>query len=172
VAIGERWSEIHGAEQGTYPSVDVRSLPMRRRQCSKAPCKTVCDNLRYFAIKRRPDGIVYLDPALCVGCQKCIPLSAQGGEFQYAEDQQAGPEGRRGEMQLLHAEARPGPAAGVRDHLPGVTVEYGDFNALRARHPDAKQTGDDAGSKMLYSNMGAKPKRRTASYPYPVPSHD
>jgi Fe-S-cluster-containing dehydrogenase component len=54
----------------------------------------------------------------------------------------------------------------------GVTLEYGDFNALRARHPDAKQMGDDAGSKMLYSKMGAEPKRRTASYPYPVPSHD
>ena len=59
----------------------------------------------------------------------------------------------------------------VITHL-GVTLEGGDFNALPARHPDAKQMSDDAGPKMLYGNMGDELRRRTASYPYPVPYHD
>ena len=56
--------------------------------------------------------------------------------------------------------------------LGGGALDGGGFNAPRARHPDAKQMGDDAGQKMLYGTMGDEPMRRTASYLSPVPSHD
>jgi hypothetical protein len=40
-----------------------------------------------------------------------------------------------------------------------ATLEYGDFKALGAKHLDAKQTGDDAGPKMLYGSLGNELKQ-------------
>jgi Fe-S-cluster-containing dehydrogenase component len=54
----------------------------------------------------------------------------------------------------------------------GVTLEYGDFDALRAKYPNAKEMHDDDKPRMLYGNLGEEPKHRTAGYPNPAPCHD
>lgn len=38
------------------------------RSCDNAPCLEVCPS---GAMRRREDGIVYIDEALCVGCESC-----------------------------------------------------------------------------------------------------
>ena len=50
---------------------------------------------------------------------------------------------------------------------PEVAREYGDFNPLRARHPDAKQMADDAGPKMLWgiSKSGEPPATPIGNIP-------
>ena len=54
----------------------------------------------------------------------------------------------------------------------GITLEYGDLNALRSKYPNAEAMGDDDKLKVLYGNLGDEPKRRTSTYPDPVPFHD
>ena len=43
-------------------------LPLNCQHCENAPCITACPE---DAIKRRDDGLVWIDPALCNGCGKC-----------------------------------------------------------------------------------------------------
>ena len=172
MVIGKRKREVYGAQQGTYPPIGVRILPAWCWQGSKVPWKTVCDNLRYFAIKRRPDGIVCVGPALCVGCRKHVSSSMQGDGLRHAENQQARPERRRENCGSRMQRLNQGPLPACAITRLGVTLEGGDFNTLRTGHPDAKQMGDGAGSKLPYATVGDEPNRQTASYPCPVASHD
>ncbi len=173
VAIGERWSEIYGAESGTYPSVGVQVLPMRCQQCGQAPCKATCDSLKYFAIKRRPDGIVYVDPTLCVGCRKCIPVCPyKAMNFNTQKINKLGQQGVAEKCNFCMQRLDKGLLPACVITCLGVTLEYGDFNALRAKYPDAKQMKDDLGPRMLYGHLGDDPHHRTGGYPDPVPCHD
>ena len=72
VSIGERWNEVYGIESLSSLTLDIRVMPMYCQHCNNAPCKQKCDSLGYHAIIQRPDGIVYIDPAKCVGCQQCL----------------------------------------------------------------------------------------------------
>ena len=44
-------------------------VPMKCKHCSKAPCIGACPEK---AISRRSDGIVLIDPELCIGCMSCV----------------------------------------------------------------------------------------------------
>ncbi len=171
MAIGKRRRKVCGAQRGTYPPVDVRVLPEWCWQGSKVPWKTVCDNLGYFAIRRRPDGIVCVGPALWMGCRKHVSLSMQGDGLGHAENQQARPERRRKKCGSCLQRLNQDPLSACAIARLGVTIEGGDFNTPRTGgHPDAKQMGDGAGSKLPYATEGDEPKRQTASYLYPVAS--
>jgi Fe-S-cluster-containing dehydrogenase component len=54
----------------------------------------------------------------------------------------------------------------------GITLEYGDYNALRQKYPTAKTMGDEVGPRFLFDHLGDEPEHRTAGYPDPVPFHD
>ena len=171
VELGNRWSEIYGAERGTYPSVNVQVLPMRCQQCGEAKCQEKCDSLGYKAIQRRPDGIVYVNPALCVGCQKCIPeCPYKAMSFNTQKTNKLGKPGVADKCNFCMNRLDQGLLPACVITCLGVTLEYGDFDALRAKYPNAKEMHDR--SRMLYGNMGEEPKHRTAGYPDPTPFHD
>jgi Fe-S-cluster-containing dehydrogenase component len=65
---GQFWIRIESKEQGTIPRVRVTHLPIHCQHCADAPCMTAC---QVGAIKRRDDGLVWIDPALCDGCGDC-----------------------------------------------------------------------------------------------------
>jgi len=43
-------------------------VPLNCRHCAKAPCVAVCP---VNACKRTPEGVVIIDPMLCIGCKLC-----------------------------------------------------------------------------------------------------
>jgi phenylacetyl-CoA:acceptor oxidoreductase subunit 1 len=49
--------------------VDVSTYAVRCNQCKDAPCVDVCPT---GATSQRPDGIVEIDAALCMGCRYCV----------------------------------------------------------------------------------------------------
>jgi len=173
--IGQVWTQIYGAENGSYPSVNVQVLPMRCQQCGEAPCLEKCDSLGYKALKRRPDGIVWVDENLCRGtaCQQCIPACPYQAMTMnpYRTNPSMKTPGVAEKCNFCFHRTDKGLAPACVITCLGVTLDYGDFNSLKAKYPDAKTMGEKK-PRFLYGNLGGEPKRRTAGYPDPVPFHD
>ena len=65
---GHFWIDVRVQESGRIPRVKVSHLPLLCQHCGNAACIKVCpDN----AIKRRADGLVWIDPQKCTGCGLC-----------------------------------------------------------------------------------------------------
>lgn len=62
-------------ETGTYPQVKLHFLPQPCMQCTTPPCTKVCP---VAATYKRDDGVVVVDYAKCIGCQRCIPACPYG----------------------------------------------------------------------------------------------
>ncbi len=67
-AVDHFWMRLEYRETGTIPHVSVAHFPVMCQHCTNAPCIAVCDE---GAIKRRDDGLVWIDPELCTGCGDC-----------------------------------------------------------------------------------------------------
>lgn len=70
VPLGSNRSWVEYIEKGTYPAVTRNFLPRLCNQCSKPNCVTVCPTGATW--KREEDGIVVVDPDICIGCKYCI----------------------------------------------------------------------------------------------------
>lgn len=82
---GMLYNPVLEEEVGTYPNVTRKWFPRPCNHCDKPACLENCPN---DAIKKRTDGIVYIDPALCKGAQACVaacpyevPLFDEGKEY-------------------------------------------------------------------------------------------
>ena len=62
-------------EMGTYPDLKMRFLPKPCMQCDTPPCVPVCP---VNATGKRPDGIVYSDYEVCIGCGNCVEACPYG----------------------------------------------------------------------------------------------
>jgi Fe-S-cluster-containing dehydrogenase component/Ni/Fe-hydrogenase subunit HybB-like protein len=69
IPVGSWRCWVKEIEKGSFPDTQREFLPVLCNQCSDAPCKTICPTGALF---RRPDGIVDLDPAWCIGCKACM----------------------------------------------------------------------------------------------------
>ncbi len=69
VPEGKHRSWVEYLEQGTYPDASIHFLPRLCNQCSIPRCTSVCPT---DATYERGDGIVVIDPELCIGCKYCI----------------------------------------------------------------------------------------------------
>lgn len=67
-AVGHFWMRLESQETGSIPRVSVSHLPIMCQHCTNAPCIPACSE---GAIKRRDDGLVWIDPELCNGCGDC-----------------------------------------------------------------------------------------------------
>ncbi|MDD5249334.1 MAG: 4Fe-4S dicluster domain-containing protein [Rhodocyclaceae bacterium] len=59
---------VHDKEIGVTDQVRRRFFPRLCNHCSNPPCLTVCPT---GATSQRADGIVLVDPNLCMGCRAC-----------------------------------------------------------------------------------------------------
>ncbi len=67
--FGIAWVKLIAYEVEDKYTVDVSTWAVRCNQCKEAPCVDVCPT---EATHRRPDGIVDIDPDLCMGCRYCV----------------------------------------------------------------------------------------------------
>lgn len=66
---GVQWRRVLDLETGTYPDVHRAFVPVGCMHCTHPPCMSVCPST---ATRRREDGIVTIDPELCIGCGYCM----------------------------------------------------------------------------------------------------
>jgi len=69
VPVGDFRTWVKYTETGSFPSVRRDFAVLRCNQCTDAPCVTICP---VSALEKRPDGIVDIDPAQCIGCKGCM----------------------------------------------------------------------------------------------------
>jgi molybdopterin-containing oxidoreductase family iron-sulfur binding subunit len=113
---GIMWARVLKSETGIFPAVRRLSLPVLCMHCHTPACLPVCPT---GATAQRPDGIVTIDRALCIGCRYCMqacPYSAR-----YFND---------GNGTYFSGGPTPYEAAGAAEHADG-TVEKCDFCAER-----------------------------------------
>lgn len=65
---GQFWIRVHPMERGHAPRVRMSYLPIFCQHCENAACIKACSE---HAIKRRGDGLVWIDPTACTGCGLC-----------------------------------------------------------------------------------------------------
>jgi len=65
---GVQWRRVLDLETGEYPNVKRVFMPVGCMHCDDPPCMTVCPST---ATRKRADGIVTVDPDLCIGCAYC-----------------------------------------------------------------------------------------------------
>jgi tetrathionate reductase subunit B len=54
---------------GNFPNLTMDFLPKLCNHCENPPCVDSCPE---DALRKRDDGIVFLDQELCTGCQSCL----------------------------------------------------------------------------------------------------
>ena len=70
VPLGYNRSWVEYTEKGDFPNVDRSFLPRLCNHCSEPACVDVCPTGATY--KREEDGIVVVDPDICIGCKYCI----------------------------------------------------------------------------------------------------
>ncbi len=70
VPLGENRSWVEEIEKGNFPNVSRSFLPRLCNHCDNPPCVSVCPTGATW--KRDEDGIVVVDPNVCIGCKYCL----------------------------------------------------------------------------------------------------
>jgi tetrathionate reductase subunit B len=70
VPLGDTRSWVEYVEKGAYPHTTRSFLPRLCNHCSKPNCVSVCPTGATW--KREEDGIVVIDPDICIGCKYCV----------------------------------------------------------------------------------------------------
>jgi len=81
---GHSWLDIRRKERGSYPLVQARFMPVMCNHCDNAPCVAAA---RDGAVRKRPDGIVIIDPEKSKG-QKQIVDACPYGAISWNEERQ------------------------------------------------------------------------------------
>lgn len=79
VPLGKTRSWVEYIEKGRYPNVSRSFLPRLCNHCSEPACVPVCPTGATW--KREEDGIVVVDPDLCIGCKYCIQACPYDARF-------------------------------------------------------------------------------------------
>ena len=79
---GQFWIKIYESQSGCGSRMKLNRVPVMCQHCASPACVGVCES---GAIYQREDGIVLIDPALCVGCGSCAAACGYGAIYVNAE---------------------------------------------------------------------------------------
>jgi tetrathionate reductase subunit B len=79
VPLGVNRSWVEYVEKGDYPNVSRNFLPRLCNHCRHPSCVDVCPTGATW--KRKADGIVVVDPDICIGCKYCIQACPYDSRF-------------------------------------------------------------------------------------------
>jgi Fe-S-cluster-containing dehydrogenase component len=82
--LGHRWIDIRQREKGKCPMVEVVYLPVTCNHCDDAPCMKAA---RDRAVRKRPDGIVIIDPEKARGQRQLVDACPYGAIWWNEEKQ-------------------------------------------------------------------------------------
>jgi Fe-S-cluster-containing dehydrogenase component len=83
-AHGHNWLDIRRKERGTYPIVRAHFMPVMCNHCDNAPCMQAAHG---GAVRKRPDGIVIIDPDRAKGQRQIVDACPYGAVYWNEEKQ-------------------------------------------------------------------------------------
>lgn len=75
VPLGVWRTWVTEIEKGRYPHVRRAFVPLLCNNCDRPPCVPVCP---VGATRQRDDGVVLVNPHLCIGCRYCMAACPYG----------------------------------------------------------------------------------------------
>jgi tetrathionate reductase subunit B len=81
VPLGSNRSWVEYVEKGDYPNVSRDFLPRLCNHCSTPSCVSVCPTVPKATYQREEDGIVVVDPELCIRCTACVQACPYEARF-------------------------------------------------------------------------------------------
>jgi anaerobic dimethyl sulfoxide reductase subunit B (iron-sulfur subunit) len=133
------WRRVIVLETGIFPDTRVFSLSLSCVHCGTPACRVVCPTRAIY--KRMEDGLVIVNPDLCIGCKMCL-LACPFGIPQF---------GRSGKMQkcdfcLDRLERRENPVCtsvcparalhhGTLDELSSLAIQKSVRRLIRSTDP-------------------------------------
>ena len=79
VPIGKFRAVVKVRQDGQYPEVRWRFLPVLCNQCDNPPCVKACPVPG--ATYKREDGLVLIDKEKCIGCDYCVAACPYGARY-------------------------------------------------------------------------------------------
>ena len=144
-AEGHHWLDIVRKERGTYPIVQARFLPVTCNHCDNAPCMAAA---RDGAVRKRPDGIVIIDPEKAKG-QRQIVDACPYGAIHWNEERQL-PQAWPFDAHLLDE--------GWTRTRPEQACPHGVFRTIRAEADEMARLRDAEGLEVLRPELGTRPR--------------
>jgi len=133
VPLGSFRTWVKYTEEGAFPTVKRSFTVLRCNQCSDAPCVTICP---VSALEKRPDGIVDVDPAHCIGCKACM----QGCPYDALYINEGTGTAQKCHFCAHRAEQGLAPACAIV--CPTEAIIPGDFDDPTSRVSQLKATGE------------------------------
>jgi len=81
---GHKWIDVKQKVRGEAPVIDVAYLPIMCQHCDDAPCMKAAEN---NAVRKRPDGIVIIDPDKAKGQKQLVEACPYQAVFWNEEKQ-------------------------------------------------------------------------------------
>jgi Fe-S-cluster-containing dehydrogenase component len=142
---GHNWLEIRRKERGAYPMVEARFMPVMCNHCDAAPC---IEAARGQAVRKRPDGIVIIDPERSKG-QKQIAEACPYGAICWNDDEQI-PQAWTFDAHLLD-----GGWTRTRGEQACPAQAY---RTIRVEDEEMRRIQADEGLEVLRPELGTRPR--------------
>jgi len=140
-----KWLDIRRKERGAYPLVQARFMPVMCNHCDDAPCiKAATDG----AVRKRPDGIVIIDPERSKG-QRQIVEACPYGAIYWNEDKQI-PQAWTFDAHLLDE--------GWTRTRAEQACPLGVFRTIQVEDGEMQRIQAEEGLEVLRPELGSRPR--------------
>lgn len=142
---GHHWLDILRKERGSYPIVDARFLPVMCNHCDQPPCMQAA---RDGAVRKRPDGIVLIDPATARGQRQIVDACPYGAVY-WNEEKQI-PQAWTFDAHLLDS--------GWTRTRAEQACPTGVFRTIKVDDAEMQRLQVEEGLEVLHPELGTKPR--------------
>ncbi|HYG58560.1 MAG TPA: DMSO/selenate family reductase complex B subunit [Symbiobacteriaceae bacterium] len=152
--IGVNFRTVHTVEGGKFPRPFVYFLSVACNHCAEPRCVQNCPTGACH--KREADGLVAIDPEVCIGCQYCT-WSCPYGATQYIEEAN-----RSGKCDGCADLTANGKNPVCVDACLMRVLDFGDIEELKKKYPDTAEVATMPDSSITHPNIliKAKPEAR------------
>jgi Fe-S-cluster-containing dehydrogenase component len=144
-AQGHHWLDIRRKERGRYPLVEAHFMPVACNHCDDAPCLKAA---RDGAVRKRPDGIVIIDPEKSKG-QRQIVEACPYGAISWNEERQI-PQAWTFDAHLLDG--------GWTRTRAEQACPTGVFRTIRVTDEEMQRIRSAEGLEVLKPELGTRPR--------------